>query len=534
MARIVLINPEFKTSYWNFNHSLKIFGRKAVTPTSALPLLAALTPHGHEVILMDEAVEPLDYGVIESADIVGLTGMIVQRERMREIARDLKSRGCFLVVGGPWITVQEDDLKGLADVIFVGEADETWPLFLTEWAEGKPQPRYEQTQRTDMKKLPAQRLDLLKIDRYLQGSIQMSRGCPFLCEFCDIIVTFGRTPRVKSPAQVIEELEAWYQAGIMAVFLVDDNVIGNRKALVPILEAIAEWQKSKRYLVALHTEASINLADDDELLELFVRANIRTVFVGIETPNSESLRETRKMQNIQRASRAEAKEEVETSGEDFLLGQIHKIQSFGIKVTCGLIVGFDSDPQGIFEIQRRFIEKSAITQAMVGLLSAIPKTPLHERLHRENRLDLKDPPDFGTNVIPLQMSRERLAEGYLELIEEIYSPDTYFKRLNDLYVGRRFYQHAEDVRVPNIPTWTQVRYLAMSLFFTAGLFGRLFRHASEDGLRWFYLRQLFQYAKARPYPMRYFDYVVEMACHYHFYRYTRDMVRGRTHLITTF
>lgn len=332
---------------------------------------------------------------------------------------------------------------------------------------------------------------------------------------------------------MIEELEAWYQAGIMAVFLVDDNVIGNRKALVPILEAIAEWQKTKRYLVALHTEASINLADDDELLELFVRANIRTVFVGIETPNSDSLRETRKMQNIQRASRTEAKEAVELSGEDFLLGQIHKIQSFGIKVTCGLIVGFDSDPKNIFEIQRRFIEKSAITQAMVGLLSAIPKTPLHERLQRENRLDLKDPPDFGTNVIPLQMSREDLAEGYLGLIEEIYSPETYFQRLNDLYVSRRFYQHAEDVRVPNIPKMTQLRYLVMSLLFTAGLFGRLFRHASDDGLRWFYLRQLLRYAKERPYPMRYFDYVVEMACHYHFYRFTRDMAQGKTNIITT-
>jgi radical SAM superfamily enzyme YgiQ (UPF0313 family) len=533
MARIVLINPEFKTSYWNFNHSLKIFGRKAVTPTSALPLLAALTPETHEVILMDEAVEPLDFAVIASADIVGLTGMIVQRERMREIARELKSLGAFLVVGGPWITVQENDLKGLADVIFVGEADETWPLFLKEWAEGTHQPRYEQTQRTDMKKLPAQRLDLLKIDRYLQGSIQMSRGCPFLCEFCDIIVTFGRTPRVKSPEQVLEELEAWYQAGIMAVFLVDDNVIGNRKALVPILEAIAEWQKSKSYLVALHTEASINLADDDELLELFVRANIRTVFVGIETPNSESLRETRKMQNIERGSRKEAQEEDENSAETFLLRQIHKIQSFGIKVTCGLIVGFDSDPKEIFEIQRRFIEKSAITQAMVGLLSAIPKTPLHERLQRENRLDLKDPPDFGTNVIPLRMSREVLAEGYLGLIEDIYSPKTYFERLNDLYVSRRFYQHAEDVRVPNISRITQARYLVMSLVFTAGLFGRLFRHASEDGLRWFYLRQLLSYAKKRPYPMRYFDYVVEMACHYHFYRYTRDMTQGRTEIITT-
>jgi radical SAM superfamily enzyme YgiQ (UPF0313 family) len=534
MARIILINPAFKTSYWNFNHSLKIFGREAVTPTSALPLLAALTPAEHEVILMDEAVEPLDFDLIATADLVGLTGMIVQRERMRDLAREIKALGKFLVVGGPWITVQEDDLKGYADAIFVGEADESWPLFLKEWAEGCHQPRYEQAQRTDMKKLPPQRLDLLKVNRYLQGSIQMSRGCPFLCEFCDIIVTFGRIPRVKTPEQVIVELEAWYQAGIMAVFLVDDNVIGNRKALVPILEAIADWQVSKRYLVALHTEASINLADDDELLDLFVRANIRTVFVGIETPNRESLQETRKLQNIERTSRKETGEEEDNAAEAFLLRQIHKIQSFGIKVTCGLIVGFDSDTPAIFETQRRFIKQSGITQSMVGLLSAIPKTPLYARLLKDQRLDLKDPPEWGTNVIPLQMSRQALAEGYLQLLGEIYHPEAYFNRLNDLYVNRRFYQYAEDVRVPKIPRGTQVRYLLMSLGFTLGLFLRLFRDAGIDGLRWFYLRQLIRYAVKRPYPMRYFDYVVEMACHYHFYRYTQDMVQGETEIITTF
>ncbi len=534
MARIVLINPEFKTSYWNFNHSLRIFNRKAVTPTSALPLLAALTPPEHEVILMDEAVEPLDYSLIESADIVGLTGMIVQRERMRAIAKELKARGLFLVVGGPWITVQENDLDGLADVIFVGEADETWPHFLQDWQAGCHETRYEQSERTNMKALPPQRLDLLKVDRYLQGSIQMSRGCPFLCEFCDIIVTFGRTPRVKSPDQVIEELEAWYKAGIMAVFLVDDNIIGNRKALIPILEAIEQWQISKRYLVSLHTEASINLADDENLLELFVRANIRTVFVGVETPNPESLRETRKIQNIQRTPRS-GHEEPENDGPDaFLLGKIHKIQSYGIKVTCGLIVGFDSDTQDIFEIQKHFIGKSAITQAMVGLLSAIPKTPLYERLQKESRLDPKDTPDHGTNVIPLRMSRQELANGYLDLLEDIYSPESYFGRLNDLYVKRRFYQYAENVRVPKIPRPTQIRYLGMSLGFTLALFTRLFVTAHEDGLRWFYLRQLFEFARQAPYPMRYFDYVVEMVCHYHFYRYTQDMIKGRTQLITTF
>lgn len=534
MARIVLINPEFKTSYWNFDHSLRIFGRAAVTPTSALPLLAALTPEEHEVILMDEAVEALDFRIIDSADIVGMTGMIVQRERMRTLARELKSRGVFLVVGGPWITVQENDLDGLADVVFIGEADLTWPQFLKDWVKGGFQKRYEQAQRTDMKSLPPQRIDLLKINRYLQGSVQMSRGCPFLCEFCDIIVTFGRVPRVKSPEQVIEELEAWYRAGIMAVFLVDDNVIGNRKALVPILEAIAEWQLTRRYLVSLHTEASINLAEDDELLALFVRANIRTVFIGIETPSVESLKETRKTQNIERTSREMADRTDASKEETFLLRQVHKIQSYGIKVTCGLIVGFDADGPEIFEAQRQFVQQSAVTQAMVGLLSAIPKTPLYERLGRENRLDLNDPPAYGTNVLPLKMTRAELAGGYLDLLEDIYLPDHYFERLNALYVERRFYQHAEAVRVPNIPRLIRLKYLGMSMIFTIALFARLFRHAEVDGMRWIYLRHLVRYARQKPYPMRYFDYVVEMACHYHFYRYTQDMVRGRTEIMTTF
>ena len=209
MALIVLINPEFKTSFWNFNHSLKIFGRRAVTPTSALPLLAALTPSEHEVIILDEAVEALDFDLIKKADIVGMTGMIVQRERMRVLARKIKDLGKFLIVGGPWITVQERDLEGLADVIFVGEADLTWPEFLKDWESGCNHSRYEQTLRTDMTKLPSQRIDLLKLKNYLQGSIQMSRGCPFLCEFCDIIVTFGRQPRVKTPEQIIRELDAW-------------------------------------------------------------------------------------------------------------------------------------------------------------------------------------------------------------------------------------------------------------------------------------------------------------------------------------
>jgi radical SAM superfamily enzyme YgiQ (UPF0313 family) len=532
LAKITLINPRFTDSFWSMTHSLSILGRAAMTPTSALTLLAALTPEGHEVRLIDEAVEPINDDDLLNADIVGLTGMIVQRERMREIARKVKGLGKFLVVGGPWITVQEDYFEGLADVIFIGEADQTWPFFLREWAEGTHQTRYEQAERTDLTSLPTPRNDLLKLDRYLQGSVQMSRGCPYLCEFCDIIVTFGRKPRVKTAGQVITELEAWRRAGMGAVFLVDDNIIGNRKALVPILERLTEWQREHRYLVSLHTEASLNLADDEELLDLFVEANIRTVFVGIETPSPAALLETKKFQNMD--SHKQRQELCQEEAESFLLSRIHKIQSKGIKVTCGLIVGFDSDTPEIFDVQRRFLKQSGIMHAMVGQLAAIPKTPLYERLRKAGRLDEKDPPDFGTNVIPLNMSREQLSSGFVELLREIFEPHAYFHRLDDLYIRRRFYDNAESVRVPNIPRWLQVKYLIISLSYTTYLLAKLLLKINDWPLRRYYLKRLVGFIKSRPYPMRLFDYVMESVCHYHFYRFSQNMAKGRTGIINTY
>lgn len=532
MARIVLINPRFEPSFWSMSHALPILGRAAVTPTAALSLLAALTPAEHSVRLIDEAVEPIDFDAVAKADIVGLTGMIVQRERMREIAGRVKSLGRFLVIGGPWITVQEDYLEGLADAVFVGEADQTWPEFLREWAVGCPRARYEQTGRTDLTGLPPPRNDLLKLDRYLQGSVQMSRGCPYLCEFCDIIVTFGRQPRAKTPEQVIAELDAWRRAGVGAVFLVDDNIIGNRKALIPILERLAAWQRQHGYRVSLHTEASLNLADDEELLDRFVAANIRTVFVGIETPNPVALLETRKLQNVD--ARRQRRNPSQAEAEAFLLDRVHRIQGKGIKVTCGLIVGFDADTPAIFDVQRRFIRQSGILHAMAGQLAAIPKTPLHERLRREGRLDPRDPPGFGTNVIPLMMTREELAGGYVALLNEIFEPEAYFDRLDDLYIHRRFYDSAEAVRVPNIPRWMQVKYLLISLCFTIGLLARLLIGVDDWRLRRFYLKRLLGFIRSRPYPMRFLDYVMESVCHYHFHRFARGMTRGRKDIVNTY
>ncbi|HEX8200984.1 MAG TPA: cobalamin-dependent protein, partial [Isosphaeraceae bacterium] len=230
MARICLINPRFPTSFWGLNHGLSLLGKKANMPVLALPVLAGLTPPGHEVVLVDENVEPIDFDALEAFDIVGLTGMTVQRDRMREILSELRARGVFTVVGGPWVSVSENSYDGLVDVLFVGEAEETWPRFLADWEHGRHRDRYEQAEKTDMTKVPPPRYDLVRFRDYAMGCIQTSRGCPFQCEFCDIIVIFGRRPRIKSTEQVVAEVEAQYRLGVRVIFLVDDNFIGNKKA----------------------------------------------------------------------------------------------------------------------------------------------------------------------------------------------------------------------------------------------------------------------------------------------------------------
>src|SRR4051812_33650444 len=247
MAEIVLVNPRFEVSYWGLEHALPLLHKRANLPTACLPLLAALTPDEHCVSIVDENVEPLNYDRLARADIVALTGMSVQRRRMREVLTELKSRGAFTVVGGPWVTVREDYFEDLADVIFVGEAEETWPQFLREWNVGLHQRRYEQSAKTDMTTLPVPRYDLLKMRHYLFGSVQFSRGCPFQCEFCDIIVTFGRRPRLKTSEQILNELESLVDQGLETAFIVDDNLIGNKQAIKVVLRSIVEWQRERGY-----------------------------------------------------------------------------------------------------------------------------------------------------------------------------------------------------------------------------------------------------------------------------------------------
>ena len=520
MADIVFVNPRFDVSYWGLEHALPLLRKRANLPTACLPLLAALTPTEHRVTIVDENVEPLDYDALARADIVALTGMSVQRARMREILTELKSRGAFTVVGGPWVTVREDYFDELTDVIFVGEAEETWPQFLSEWTKGNFQERYEQTEKTDMTRVPAPRYDLLKMHHYLFGSVQFSRGCPFQCEFCDIIVTFGRRPRLKTSEQIVRELESLLRSGMDTAFIVDDNLIGNKQAIKAILRDIIVWQTDNGYPLTFFTEASLDLADDAELLQLMVDANISTVFVGIESPNAESLRETKKYQNIRPGA---------TSIE-----RVHAIQNAGLDVWCGMILGFDHDEPTVFAEHREYLKDARILHAMVGMLSAIPKTPLYARLRAESRLDDENETEFGTNVIPARMSREELRDGYIQLLDELYEPTAYFDRLDDLFIRGQFRFSQTRAAYWRRHPWSWLKGKSTHVARSSFVYLQLMRGVPDRSLRQEYRRRIVRLLRVRRDPVVLFVYLIKCAIHFHLYKMVCEMKRQDTGVLNTF
>jgi radical SAM superfamily enzyme YgiQ (UPF0313 family) len=514
MADIVIINPRFNISFWGLEHCMPLFGKRANLPVACLALLAALAPDHHDVTLIDENVEDIDFDRLGCADLVCLTGMSIQGRRLIEILEEVKSRGVMVVVGGPMATVEPEVLEGLADVIFVGEADETWPQFLSDWEQGCHKSRYEQQQKTDVTKLPLPRIDLLKINRYMFGSLQISRGCPFTCEFCDIIVTFGRRPRLKASEQVLAELDAFQQAGLRIVFVVDDNLIGNKKAIKPVLRDIIRWQEERAYPLTLFTEASLDLAEDEELMELMGLANFQNVFIGIETPNEDSLRETKKHQNVR-------------PNAGTLLERVHRVQQHGIDVWCGMIVGFDHDDSSIFEVMPKFLAEARISAALVGMLHAIPTTPLYDRLKQEGRLSDDEASDeFGTNVIPLGMSREELRDGFIQVMQNCYRADAYFQRLDAQFIDEEF-----KFTMHQLPYWASHRWawakrsLANYCRFLV-VTTRLLLQVTDKALRSRYRQQLLRVLRLRwREPHILFIYALKVATHYHYAAITRALAQ---------
>ncbi len=417
----LLIYPEFPETYWSFKHALKFLGKRAAQPPLGLMTIAALLPGTWKKRLVDTNVERLRDRDLAWADVVLLSGMHIQRDSLLAIVERCRARGLCTVVGGPIASsVPAGELK--ADHVVIGEAEELITGLTRDLEQGAARPVYQAAVRPEMALSPLPDLSLIRMRRYSTMAVQYSRGCPFNCEFCDIIEIYGRRPRTKAVAQVLAELDQLRAAGWReAVFIVDDNFIGNKARAKELCVALAEWRSQYKTSFDFLTEASLNLADDPELMQLMKDAGFVSVFLGIETPDESGLIAANKLQNTRRS----------------LLDSVALIQSYGMQVMGGFILGFDTDREDSFDRMVEFIQKSGIPIAMVGLLQAMPGTQLFRRLWREGRIvDAGGGDNTGDklNFLP-HMDAAKLVEGYRSVLKRIYSSAAYYERVK-LYLSR--------------------------------------------------------------------------------------------------
>jgi radical SAM superfamily enzyme YgiQ (UPF0313 family) len=414
--KLLLIQPKLPESFWSFSWAFQKIARDKSAAVSPLGLatVAALAPPSWDVRIVDENVEPIDWDT--PADVVAICGMAVQYLRQREIAERFRKRGRHVVVGGPYASLCPNEYTDVADTVICGEAEYTWPRFCADFEKGRGEALYRETGTVDLADTPTPRHDLLKLDRYQSVAIQFSRGCPFRCEFCDIIVVFGRKPRAKSLAQVERELDLLRERGVRDVFFIDDNLIGHLPRCRELLDFLADYQRRHRYRFTFGAETSANVSSQPGLLEQLRRANFQWVFIGLETPSREALAEAKKEQN----TRTDA------------LSSLRTVYAHGIDVYSSFIVGFDADDASIFDRQLEFIVESGIIVASLGMLLALPRTPLYERLQRVGRLKPMAGHQLwnnhiGTNVVPLRMTDDQLLTGFHELMNRL-SDDTSIAR----------------------------------------------------------------------------------------------------------
>jgi len=447
--KVLMVWPRFLPSFWGFEGVLKIIPECAMTPPLGLVTVAALCPASWQIRLLDHAFQEVRDEDLLGADLVMVSAMHAQRADALVVLARARALGRRTFVGGPWASTQPEVVLEAADHVMVGEAEEAFPAIALALERGTARSLYHITEKPDMTHSPVPRYDLLQRDKYTSMPIQFSRGCPFQCEFCDIITIYGRRPRAKTPAQVIGELEVLRGLGWRnEVFIVDDNFIGNYHQALALSLELAEWQKRNDYPFSFYTEASLNLADRSELMDAMVAANFMYVFIGIETPSSEALKESRKFQNLR-------------SNDN--VAQVRIIQERGLYVLAGFIVGFDSDDETIFARQLEFINQTAIAWAMAGLLQAPPTTALYDRMKREGRLieDSKSTSNFSApnfrTILPLTV----LLRGLCTLLDGLYEPAAFFERA---YHSLEVWQPKATQKPPRLPMSYNLRVLASSMW----------------------------------------------------------------------
>jgi radical SAM superfamily enzyme YgiQ (UPF0313 family) len=445
--KVLLVWPKFPPSFWGFEGALKIMPQSAMTPPLGLVTVAALCPLTWTLRLRDHAFDEITDADLQWADLVMVSAMHAQRLDAQAILRRARTLGTRTFIGGPWASSEPDVVRLHADHLMVGEAEEVFAGIAQALENGTAQSVYRVTDKPDISGSPIPRFDLLRLDKYTSMPVQFSRGCPYQCEFCDIITIYGRTPRTKSSAQLIAELDCLRELGWRGeVFVVDDNFIGNRKNALQLVKELAIWGDAHGRPFSYFTQSSVDLADRPELMEAMVAANFIFVFLGIESPSAEALKESKKFQNLRKDT----------------LAQVGIIQEKGLWVLAGFIVGFDSDDEKIFDRQRAFIEEAAIAWAMAGMLQAPPTTPLYDRMKAEGRfIDDNDStsnfsaPNFRT-VMPLPA----LLHGLSRLLADLYEPNTYFQRaLRSLEVWKT----RPSQTVPDTPVSQDLRLLASSM-----------------------------------------------------------------------
>lgn len=423
IMNILLVSPQTPDTFWSFKHVLKFVSKKAAFPPLGLLTVAAMLPRDWQLRVVDLNVERLTDEDLRRADWVMISAMIVHQESVRQIVAQCAAFGKRVIAGGPLFTTGHEAFPEIQHFV-LGEAEEVMPQVVEDLRNNCLQHIYRAPRWPGLEQTPVPRWDLIDPRYYVTMAVQFSRGCPFDCEFCDIIVMNGRVPRTKSPARLIAELEALRRRGWKEmVFVVDDNFIGDKRRTKALLREMIEWRRRTRPEMGFFTEASVNLADDAELRSLMVEAGFTKVFVGIETPSAEALEECRKLQN---------------RGRD-LVAAVRTLQESGLEVMGGFIVGFDSDKGDIFKRQFEFIQQSGVVAAMVGLLTALPQTRLWLRLKREGRLETESSGNntqAALNFKP-KLNREFLQSGYRDLMKKLYEPRIYYQRVRTFLKNHR-------------------------------------------------------------------------------------------------